>query len=925
MNKLFLIDGMAVIYRAHFALSKNPRINSKGFNTSVILGFTNSLLEIINKQKPTHLAVSFDTSKPTFRHAYFEEYKANRDHQPEVISQSFQPILDLLNAFQIPVFMKDGFEADDIIGTIAKKAAKENFDTYMMTNDKDYSQLVEKHIFMYKMPFMGSSYQILGEKEILEKWEIKRVDQVIDILSLQGDAVDNVPGVPSIGKKTATKLIEKFDTLENILANTKQLKGKQRENLETFSEQALLSKRLVTIKLDVDIDVNFESLIYKGFIKKKLEGLFEEWEFRTLSKKLFKKETKKSAKSLLFKSIHKKPTVELLTESSGLQKNKDTISTVVKNYHILRSPKEIADLVEFLNLQKAFAFDTETTSLKAFDSSLVGISCAYQAHEAFYIPVPEDMEAVKALLKPLKALFENPTILKIGQNIKYDEIILKHYNIHVKGAIFDTMLAHYMLAPDRPHNLDALAAHYLNYQTISIETLIGKKGKTQKSMREVPLQSISSYACEDVDITFQLKIILEHELNKDIYSDLLEKIEYPLVEVLTEMEYNGVCIDKNFLENYDLELQKELNILEEKVYQEAGCRFNLASPKQLGKVLFETLALEEKPKKTATGQYATGEKILMRLEAKHQIVKDILAIRALQKLHSNYTTALVKLVSPKDNLIHTSYNQAVAVTGRLSSTNPNLQNIPIRTSQGQKIRQAFISRSSDYILLSADYSQVELRFMAHFSQDETMINAFEEGLDIHTITASRIYKVDIKNVTSEMRRHAKTANFGIIYGISAFGLSERLYIPRSEAKQIIDSYFEEFPKIKTYMAKSIEFAVEHGFVETLVGRKRYLPDIHSRNHIARSNAERNAINSPIQGSAADLIKIAMINSHDYLKKNQLQSKMIMQVHDELIFDVYKPELKQLQTEVNKLMVEALHLKVPLVVDIGLGENWLKAH
>lgn len=917
-QKLFLIDAMAVIYRAHFALSKNPRINSKGVNTSVIYGFTNSLLEIIQKQKPTHIAVAFDTAAPTFRHTTYPDYKANRHQQPELITVSLQPIKDLLAALQIPILAKDGFEADDIIGTIAKTHASKDLAVYMMTNDKDYAQLVSPHIFMYRMPFRGNAVEILDEVKILEKWQIKRIEQVIDILGLQGDAVDNVPGVPGVGAKTAVKLIAQFDSIENLLDHTDQLKGKQRSNLETFRNQALLSKQLVTIDTDVPLTYRLEDLEHAAYDKERLLELFREWEFRTIIKRFFKKDLVVVKSNQLFKS--ESPVQKPLPQVEQPKPHHYSIDNTLKSYHALTTTAEVQSLVEFLSLQKAFALDTETTALNPFEAEIIGISFCYRADEAFYIPLED-----RSFLNLLKPVLTDSNILKIGQNLKYDQIILKHYDIELAGTVFDTMLAHYIVAPDRPHNLNALARAYLNYEPIQIETLIGEKKKGQANMKTVPLNHIRDYACEDADLTFQLWSVLESKLDNESYRNLFEKIECPLVAVLSEIEYNGVCLDSDFLEEYSSTLRTDLKLIQERIYEQAGKQFNLASPKQLGQVLFDDLALEEKPQKTATGQYATGEKVLVRLASKHQIIRDILEFRTLQKLESNYTIALTKLISPRDNLLHTSYNQAITVTGRLSSSDPNLQNIPIRTEYGQKIRRAFISRSSDYKLLSADYSQIELRLMAHFSEDEALLEAFNEGQDIHKATAAKIYKVALEDVDSDMRRKAKTANFGIIYGISAFGLAERLNIPRREAQTIITAYFEEFPAVKNYMQKSIDLALEKGYAETLGGRRRYLPDLKSKNHLAKSNAERNAINTPIQGSAADLIKIAMIDIHNYLKEQRLKSKLIMQVHDELVFDIYKPELEELRKVIPQYMSNALTLKVPLLVDLGVGENWLEAH
>jgi DNA polymerase-1 len=944
MKKLFLLDAFALIYRAHFAFSKNPRINSKGMNTGAVLGFTNTLLDVINNEKPTHLGVAFDTSAPTFRHVSFQAYKAQRQEQPEDITLAIPYIKRLCTAFQIPILELDGYEADDIIGTIAKKAEKEHYQVYMMTPDKDYAQLVDEHIFLYKPAYLGNEVEKLGVKEVLAKWEIQQVSQVTDILGLQGDAVDNIPGIPGIGAKTAVKLIAEFGSVENLVANAHKLKGKQRENIEQFGHQGILSKQLATININVPIDFEEEKLKYKGFNPDLLKVLFDELEFRTLRRKLFgeEKSTDSQAEqvnqstktqqntpqgSLFFGkveiSLENRPDLSIPSNAEQLSTDKQTIETTLHDYHIIDTPALRKSLIHFLSLQEEFCFDTETTSTDPYESELVGMSFAYLKNEAFYVPIPANQTEAKQIVHEFKNIFENPHIKKIGQNIKYDVIVLKNYGIEVQGISFDTMLAHYLIDPDTRHNMDVLAENYLHYSPISIETLIGK-GKNQGSMREVEIEKVAEYAAEDADITLQLKNIFVPILKKDNLEELFHKVEMPLVEVLADVERNGVKIDVEALNLYSKDLEKELKDIEQSIYSLAGEPFNISSPQQLGKILFEKLKLVDKPKKTKTGQYATGEEILATL-TEHQIVREIQEYRQMLKLKSTYIDALPTLVSKKDGLIHTSYNQAVAATGRLSSNNPNLQNIPIRTERGKEIRKAFVPRSEDFIIVSADYSQVELRIMASFSKDAAMVEAFRQGKDIHTATASKIFKVPENEVSSDMRRKAKTANFGIIYGISAHGLSQRLNIPRKEAAQIIDAYFAEFPAVKTYMDEVIQFAQEHEYVETMLGRRRYLRDINSRNFTQKSFAERNAINAPIQGSAADIIKLAMIHIHQWLKSEKLKSKMIMQVHDELVFDVYLPEYDLISVKIKELMENAFQMEVPLVVEVGKGENWLEAH
>ncbi|MDW7694632.1 DNA polymerase I [Flammeovirgaceae bacterium SG7u.111] len=937
-KKLFLLDAMALIYRAHFAFSKNPRVNSKGMSTGAVLGFTNTLWDIIKREQPTHIAVAFDTPKPTFRHVQFPEYKAQREAQPEDITVAIPYVKKMVKAFNIQLLEMDGFEADDVIGTIAKRCPSEGFEVFMMTPDKDYGQLVDEHIFLYKPAFMGNSFEVMGIPEILKKWDIERIDQVVDMLGMQGDAVDNIPGIPGIGPKTAAKLLHQFGSVEGVIENSDKLKGKQKERVEENAEQAILSKELARIKTDVPIECEVERMTYNGFDEAALKELFEELEFRTLGKRILGEELKKKTKaapkkpaqgqqmSLFGAQPAAAATAEVEEEEEQVPATHLTIDLHPHDYRAVTTAEERKRLIHFLSLQKEFCFDTETTGVDPFEAELVGMSFGWKKGEAFYVPVPADEAGAKAIVAEFAEVFANPATMKIAQNIKYDMIVLENYGVKVKGKLFDTMLAHYLLEPDKRHNMDVLADTYLNYTPVSIETLIGKKGKKQGSMRDVDLALITEYASEDADITFQLKEELEPLLKKEAkLQELFSDVECELVPVLAAIERNGVKIDTEALKIFSDELQVSISELEKSIYQEAGTEFNINSPKQMGEVLFDKIKLVDKPKKTKTGQYATGEEILVNLASEHKIVENILEYRQLQKLKSTYVDALPELISPKDNLIHTSYNQAVAATGRLSSTNPNLQNIPIRTDKGREIRKAFVPRNNDYVIMAADYSQVELRIMASFSKDEVMIDAFRQGRDIHATTAAKIYNVPLEEVDGDMRRKAKTANFGIIYGISAFGLSQRLNIPRKEAAEIIDAYFNEFPSIKAYMDEIVNFARENEYVETILGRRRYLRDINSRNANMRGFAERNAINAPIQGSAADVIKMAMIKIQNWMVKEGLKSKMIMQVHDELVFDVYKSELELLKSKVTELMENAVELEVPLMVEAGVGETWLEAH
>lgn len=931
-KKLFLLDAMALIYRAHFAFSKNPRINSKGLNTGVMLGFTNTLLEVLEKEKPSHIAVAFDTSAPTFRHAQFESYKANRQEQPEDIEKGIPWIKQIVAGFNIPILELDGYEADDIIGTIAKKAEYKDFTVYMMTPDKDFGQLVEAHIFLYKPSFMGNQVDLMGPKEVCEKWGISDPDQVRDILGLMGDAVDNIPGIPGIGAKTATKLLKDYGTIEELIKNTDKLKGKQKENVENFGQQGLLSKELATIIQDVPIEFNPADYTYDGPDELKLKALFAELEFRTLTQRVFKEVIKKpqfqvSEQLGLFTGPAEEPEEEIAEESNPIPTPEQmaNINTTVHDYHKIEGESNIKELVSYLGLQDEFCFDTETTSVNPNEAELVGMSFAYVEGEAFYVPIPPDQGETRAILEHFREVFGNEKITKIGQNIKFDLLVLKNYGLEVKGILFDTMLAHYLIAPEGRHSMDWLAQQYLNYDPVPIESLIGKKGKTQGNMRDMSVDEVVEYAAEDADITLQLKKKLDPEIKKDNLQRLFLEIETPLIPVLAAMEFEGIKINMESLSELSIHLEKEGREIEERVYELAGEKFNLSSPKQLGEILFTKLNLVPNAKKTKTGQYATGEEVLSKLAMEHEIARAILEHRQVVKLKSTYVDALPTLINPKTGRVHTSYNQTVAATGRLSSTNPNLQNIPIRTERGREIRKAFVPRDENFVIMAADYSQIELRIMASFSKDASMIEAFKNGRDIHATTASKIFQVPLSEVTSDMRRKAKTANFGIIYGISAFGLSQRLGIPRGEAKEIIDAYFKEFPGVREYMDNSIKKAQKVEYVETILGRRRYLRDINSRNVTMRGFAERNAINAPIQGSAADMIKAAMIHVHTWMVEKNLKSKMLLQVHDELVFDAHLDEIELLKKHIPLLMANAVTIDVPLEVEVGTGKDWLEAH
>jgi DNA polymerase-1 len=937
MKKLFLLDAFALIYRAHFALSKNPRFTSGGLNTSAIMGFTNTLLEVLKKENPSHMAVVFDTSAPTERHTDFAAYKAHREAMPEDLSAAIPYIVRLIEGFNIPVIFSDGYEADDLIGTLAKKAEKEGFTVYCMTPDKDFGQLVSENIFIYKPARMGNGMEILGVKEILEKWEIDHVEQVIDILGLWGDAVDNIPGIPGIGEKTAKLLIKQYGSIENIIKNSHELKGKLRENVENFAEQGLISKKLATILLNAPVDLDVDALHVDEPNREVLEALFAELEFRTLGRRVFGddfnvaevKSGSTSGQMDLFGSnnVQNTPSEKGGTDSnfSDATVNFKNIHNTVHHYELADTFEKRASLITLLATQNSFCFDTETTGLDANDCELVGMSFSIKPGEGWYIPFSSDQTDCQKTLNEFRSVLENPQIAKIGQNLKYDILVLNWYGIHVQGELFDTMLAHYLIDPDSRHNMDLLAENYLQYSPVSITSLIGQKGKNQGSMRDIDVELVKEYAAEDADITLQLKNTFEPILKSVNAWKLAVEIENPLIYVLADIEREGVKIDQNALIEFSKTLETDLKLLEKTIYEKAGVKFNIASPKQLGEVLFDKLMLDPQAKKTKTGQYQTGEDVLTRLANKSDIVADILDFRQLQKLKSTYVDALPQMINKKTGRIHTSYNQAVAATGRLSSNNPNLQNIPVRTERGKEVRKAFIPRDKDHVLLSADYSQIELRIIAEISKDENMMEAFVQGHDIHTATAAKVYGISLEEVSSTQRRNAKAVNFGIIYGQSAFGLSQNLGIPRKEAGEIIDNYFNTYPGIKKYMNDTMNFARENGYVETIMGRRRYLRDINSANQTVRGFAERNAINAPIQGSAADMIKIAMIRIHQDIIDQKLNSKMTMQVHDELVFDVPRSETEVMKKIIEDRMKNAIDMKVPILVEVGEGSNWLEAH
>lgn len=926
-KKLFLLDAFALIYRAYFAFAKTPRINSKGQNTSAALGFTNALIDVLNKEKPTHIAVVFDPpGGATNRNVEFEAYKAHREEMPEDIRSMIEPIKRIIQAFNIPIYMVEGYEADDIIGTLAKLAEKEGFVTYMMTPDKDFGQLVSDQIFIYKPGRGGDPASILGVQEVCEKFEVNNPLQVIDILGLWGDAADNIPGIPGIGEKTAKKLIADYGSMEGVFEHVEDLKGKMKENVINFKEQGIISKMLATIILDSPVDFDEQELLLKSPNHEAIIDVFTELEFKTLAKRITGQEIVVTASSNESGQLDLFGTQSLMeVQKAEPTAGAKTIATEKPSYHLVTLPEERKALLSNLLAQPAVCFDTETTNINALQANLVGMSFSFKAREAFYVAVPSSFEEAQSIVNEFLPFFENQHIEKIAHNMKYDMQVLKKYGVRLQGPLFDTMIAHYLIQPESKQSMDFLAEYYLNYTPISIESLIGKKGKTQANMADLQPEEISDYACEDADITFQLKQLFAPEVQKEHIKSLFYEIEMPLVSVLADMEAEGVAIDIPHLKAYSIELGKEITELEAKIKSLAGIDFNVDSPKQLGEVLFEHMKISSKAKKTKTGQYATSEDVLQQHKNDHEIIPCILDYRQMKKLKSTYVDPLPTLVDPKDGRVHTSYMQTVTATGRLSSNNPNLQNIPIRSERGREIRKAFIARSSDYLLLSADYSQIELRIIAALAKDPNMIDSFKRGEDIHKATASKVFHVPLGEVTKEQRSAAKAVNFGIIYGQSAFGLSQNLGISRTEAKETIDAYFAQFSTIKTYMEKAVSDAKARGYVETIMKRRRYLPDINSANAVVRGFAERNAINAPIQGSAADIIKLAMIAIDKALSNANIQSKMILQVHDELIFDVHKEEQEILKKIVKEAMENAVSLVVPMQVEMELAHNWLDAH
>lgn len=944
-QKLFLLDALALVFRAYYALIRNPRITSKGRNTNAQFGFTNTLVDLINNQKPTHMAVCFDTHAPTERHTDFTDYKANRQEAPEDLMSALPDIKRIIAGFNIPVIELDGYEADDVIGTLSKQAAAAGYEVYMVTPDKDYGQLVEERIKIYKPPYQGSLPEILGPKEVCEKWNIKDVSQVIDILGLMGDAVDNIPGIAGVGEKTASKLLAEYTTLESVIENADKIKGALGEKIRAGKESAIISKKLATIITHVPVTFHEENFRLKEWNRDALKEVFTELEFKTVGKRIlgddfnaFEDTKKKPAATNgvqqdLFGGDGEACTVppeklqpEPLDITAGLIAEFNANNTP-HNYIVTETDEAISDLVAKLKSFKEISFDTETTCLDANDAELVGLSFCVEPHEGYYIPCPPNEERTKQILAFFQPLFNDASITWVGQNIKYDLLVLKWYGVEFAGPVFDTMLAHYVFEPDGKRSMDLLSAQFLKYEPIHIEELIGKKGKTQGNMRDVPIDKIKEYAAEDADITLQLKHAFVPYISKRQVDRVFNEVENPLVKVLMEMEYEGIKVDVDFLNSYSKELDREAKVAEESVYQQAGVRFNLASPRQLGEVLFEKLQLDPKARKTKTGQYATGEDVLAKLAVNNKIADDILAYRQLTKLKSTYVDALPQMINRKTNRVHTCFGQAVAVTGRLASNNPNLQNIPVRTERGREIRKAFVPRNADHVLVSADYSQIELRIVASISGDPAMCEAFRLNKDIHTATAAKVYGVEEADVTKEMRYKAKSVNFGIIYGQGAFGLADNLGISRTEAKQIIDNYKKQFANIQKYMDDMINFAREYGYVQTLMGRKRWLKDINSANFTVRGFAERNAINSPIQGTAADMIKLAMVKVHQEFKKHKFKSKMVLQVHDELVFDALREEVDAIKPVIIDAMQTAMELPngVPVVAEVGHGENWLEAH
>lgn len=922
MEKLFLLDAYALIYRAYYAFIKNPRINSKGLNTSAILGFVNTLEEVLTKEQPSHIGIAFDPAGPTFRHEAYEQYKAQREETPEGIRAAVPYIKDIIRAYRIPILEVSGYEADDVIGTLARQADARGVDTFMMTPDKDYGQLVTEHVKMYRPKYGDKEFEVLGVEEVKEKYGLSSPTQVIDMLGLMGDSADNIPGCPGVGEKTATKLIQQFGSIENLLAGTDQLKGALKTKIENNREQIEFSKFLATIKTDVPIELDMEQLKKEEPDEEKLRSLFEELEFRTLLDRKFKKENPQPAQDLFQGTLFADFTANSPEESKNSSLTKYNKGDF--DYQLIDTEEKRKEIIDLFFTNDFLSLDTETTGTDPISAKLVGLSFSIRENQAFYVPIPQNDEEAQKIVNEFKPIYENKKILKIGQNIKYDLLVLQNYGVELKGKIFDTMIAHYLLQPELHHGMDYLAEVYLNYQTIHIEELIGSKGKNQKNMADLPPTAVYEYACEDADVTLKLKNVLEPLLKENDCDRLFWEIEMPLMPVLAYMERNGVCIDREGLKETSRLYTEEMNRIEKEIHELAGTDFNIASPKQVGEVLFDRLKIVDKPKKTKTGQYVTSEEVLESLRAKHPIVEKILEHRGLKKLLGTYIDALPKLVNPVTGHIHTSFNQTITTTGRLSSSNPNLQNIPVRNEYGKEIRKAFIPEEG-CLFFSADYSQIELRIMAHLSGDEHMIEAFRNGQDIHAATAAKIFKKSLEEVTKEERSKAKTANFGIIYGITAFGLAERMGVSRTEAKELIEGYFQTYPKVKEYMNRSIEMAREKGYTETVYHRKCHLRDINSHNAVVRGYAERNAINSPIQGSAADIIKIAMIRIYRRFREEQLRSKMILQVHDELNFSVYPEEKEKVQQIVIEEMENAYSMLVPLEADYGWGKNWLEAH
>ncbi len=927
-NKLFLLDAYALIYRAYYAFIKNPRINSKGFNTSAILGFVNTLEEVLKKENPTHIGVAFDPAGPTFRHEAFEQYKAQREETPEAIRLSVPIIKEIIRAYRIPILEVPGYEADDVIGTLATEAGKQGIPTYMMTPDKDYGQLVSDKVFMYRPKHTGG-FEVMGIEEVKSKFNIQSPAQVIDMLGLMGDSADNIPGCPGVGEKTAQKLVAEFESIENLLEHTDRLKGALKTKVETNKEVIAFSKFLATIKIDVPISLDMDALKREAPDESKLRQIFEELEFRTLIDRILKKE-EGPAPLPLFADKTEAVQGDLFAFFSGNGTNDaensklETLDSLHCKYYLIDSEDKRSDLVQKLLTSEILSLDTETTGTEPMEAELVGMSFSIAENEAFYVPVPSERSEALKIVNEFRPVFENEKSLKVGQNIKYDMIVLQNYGVEVKGALFDTMIAHYVLQPELRHGMDYLAEIYLHYQTIPIDELIGPKGKNQKNMRDLAPEEVYRYACEDADVTLKLKKVLEKELKENDAEALFYEIEMPLVPVLVTIERNGVLLDTEALKASSAHFSAQLENIEKEIYALAGETFNIASPKQVGEVLFDKLKIVEKAKKTKTGQYVTSEEVLESLRHKHPVVEKILEHRGLKKLLGTYIDALPQLINPRTGRVHTSFNQTVTATGRLSSSNPNLQNIPIRDENGKEIRKAFIP-DEGCLFFSADYSQIELRIMAHLSEDQNMIDAFRSNHDIHAATAAKIYKKEIEEVDADMRRKAKTANFGIIYGISVFGLAERMNVDRKEAKELIEGYFETYPEVKAYMDKSVKVAQEKGYVETIFHRKRFLPDINSRNAVVRGYAERNAINAPIQGSAADIIKVAMIRIHQRFLKEGIQAKMILQVHDELNFSVPLNEKEKVEKIVIEEMERAYPMQVPLKADCGWGKNWLEAH